>query len=125
MDSSDLLGFLTSRQSVREFDSEPLTDDEIRYILDCASTSPSAGNLEAWDVVLVTDEETRLALAEAAFSQKHVEQAPAIFVICANYVRSMSRSIWFARSYRSPSTSALLRCLQSGRVILLPSVRNV
>lgn len=91
MDSSDLLGFLTSRQSVREFDSEPLTDDEIRYILDCASTSPSAGNLEAWDVVLVTDEETRLALAEAAFSQKHVEQAPAIFVVCANYVRSMSR----------------------------------
>jgi nitroreductase len=91
MDFSDLPVFLTSRQSVRKFDNEPLTDEEIRFILDCASTAPSAGNLEAWDVVLVTDEETRLALSEAAFSQEHVGQAPALFVVCANYVRSMSR----------------------------------
>ena len=57
----------------------------------CAGSAPSAGNLEAWDVVVVTDEETKSALAEAAFSQEHVERAPVIFVVCSNYVRSMSR----------------------------------
>lgn len=91
MDSSDFIGFLKSRSSVREYDDEPLTQNDIDYILSCASAAPSAGNLEAWDVVVVTEEETRSALAEAAFSQEHVERAPVIFVVCSNYVRSMSR----------------------------------
>jgi len=91
MDSSDFYGFCSSRLSVRTYDDGPLTSEEVDYILSCAGTAPSAGNLEAWDVVVVTDEETRLALAEAAFSQEHVERAPVIFVVCSNYVRSMSR----------------------------------
>lgn len=91
MDSSDFFGFCTSRSSVREYEGIPLTKDEIDFILACASTAPSAGNLEAWDVIVVTETETKLALAEAAFSQEHVARAPVIFVVCSNYVRSMSR----------------------------------
>jgi nitroreductase len=91
MDSSEFFAFCQGRSSVREYDDEPLTREEIDYMLSCAGTAPSAGNLEAWDVVVVTDEETRQALAEAAFSQAHVERAPVIFVVCSNYVRSMSR----------------------------------
>jgi len=91
MDSSEFLGFLTSRSSVRDYTSESIADGDITYILSCASTAPSAGNLEAWDVVVVTDEDVRLELKEAAFEQEHIRQAAAILVVCANYVRSMSR----------------------------------
>jgi nitroreductase len=91
MDSSDFFGFCASRSSVREYDDEPLAEEDVSYILRCAGTAPSAGNLEAWDVIVVTDEATRGSLAEAAFSQEHVERAPVIFVVCSNYVRSMSR----------------------------------
>jgi len=91
MDSSDFFGFCASRSSVRVYDNEPLAEEDVGYILKCAGTAPSAGNLEAWDVIVVTDEATRAALAEAAFSQEHVERAPVIFVVCSNYVRSMSR----------------------------------
>ena len=31
------------------------------------------------------------ALADASFGQPHVGKAPALFVVCANYVRSMSQ----------------------------------
>jgi len=91
MDSSDFLDFLKNRSSVRTYDSVPLQDDDIEYILACAGTAPSAGNLESWDVVVVTDEEVRTALSQAALDQPHVEQAAAVFVVCANYVRAMSR----------------------------------
>ncbi len=91
MDSSEFLKFCSGRSSVREYTDEPLTEEEVDFILTCAGTAPSAGNLEAWDVVVVTDDETRAALAEAAFSQEHLERAPVIFVVCSNYVRSMSR----------------------------------
>ena len=57
MDSSEFHGFLTTRCSVRDYSSEEIGDDEIAYLMDCAATAPSAGNLEAWDVVLVRDTE--------------------------------------------------------------------
>jgi nitroreductase len=91
MDSSDFLSFLSSRASVREFSPDPLGEKEIGAILRSARTAPSAGNREAWDVVVVTDNEVRESLAEAALSQPHVREAPCDLVVCANYVRSMSR----------------------------------
>jgi nitroreductase len=91
MDSSEFFGFVTHRSSVRDFSAEPLADDDIPYMLDCASTAPSAGNLEAWDVIVTSDEEIRIALAEAAYDQEHIARASTVFVTCANYVRSMSR----------------------------------
>lgn len=90
MNSSDFLRFLRARSSVREYSGEPLEEEDIDYILACASTAPSAGNREAWDVVVVTDEDIRVELASAAFEQVHIREAPAVFVVCANYVRSMS-----------------------------------
>lgn len=91
MDSSDFYGFCAGRSSVREYDGGPVTDEDIGYVLKCASTAPSAGNLEAWDVVVVRDGEAKEALGEAAFSQEHIARAPVVLVVCANYVRSMSR----------------------------------
>ena len=91
MDSSDFYSFLSGRSSVRDYESDPVPDADLAYLLKCATTAPSAGNLEAWDVVVVTDEETRAALAEAAFDQPHIEKAPIILAVCSNYVRSMSR----------------------------------
>ena len=91
MDFSDFLGFLTNRTSVRDYDKKSLSEEDIEYILNCAGTAPSAGNLEAWDVIVVSDEEIQLALADASFGQSHIEKAATIFVVCSNYVRSMSR----------------------------------
>ena len=91
MDSSEFLGFLTCRSSVRDYTPESIADGDITCILTCAGTAPSAGNLEAWDVVVVTDEDVKLELKEVAFEQEHIRQAAAILVVCANYVRSMSR----------------------------------
>jgi nitroreductase len=91
MESSEFLDFLKSRSSVRTYERDRLTDEEIEFIVACASTAPSAGNLESWDVIVVTDPEVKEELARAALDQMHVEQAGTIFVVCANYVRSMSR----------------------------------
>jgi len=108
MTSSDLLRLLKARSSVRDYTGEPLDPEDIDYILACASTAPSAGNREAWDVVVVTDEDLRIGLAVAALEQMHIREAPAIFVVCANYVRSMSQygergSSTRSRTPRSPA----------------------
>jgi nitroreductase len=91
MDSSSFLSFVASRASVRDFTPSPVEEAGIEAILQAARTAPSAGNREAWDVVVVTDGELREALAEAALSQPHVREAPCVLAVCANYIRSMSR----------------------------------
>ena len=65
MDSSEFLEFLAGRSSVRDFSPDEISEREIVFLLDCASTAPSAGNLEAWDMVMVRDPERREALSAA------------------------------------------------------------
>lgn len=91
MNSSEFYEFLFSRSSVREFTPEKVSDEEIEFIIKCASTAPSAGNRESWDVVIITDEGIKEDLADAAFGQEHLIAAPIVLAVCANYVRSMSQ----------------------------------
>ncbi|MDD1673158.1 MAG: nitroreductase family protein, partial [Methanomicrobiales archaeon] len=91
MDFSEFHSFLAARASVREYRTDPVTPEELDQLLQCASTAPSAGNREAWDVVSVTDPEVRKALSQAALHQRHVAEAPLVLVICTDNARSASR----------------------------------
>lgn len=91
MNLSELNRFLAGRTSIRHYLTEPVSEEIIEEILRTTRSAPSAGGLESWDVIVVTEEGTRELLADAAFQQEHVSAAPVIFAVCANYVRSMSR----------------------------------
>ena len=91
MDSSEFLNFLATRVSVREYEEGCITEDDASYLLTAASKAPSAGNLEAWDVVIVTDPGQLEMLADAAGNQHQIKDAGCVFCVCANYVRAMSR----------------------------------
>lgn len=91
MDSSEFLSLLRTRSSVRAFYPDAPDSATVDAIASTASLAPSAGNREGWDVVVVADEEVRRELADAALGQLHVAEAPIVYVVCANYVRSMSR----------------------------------
>jgi len=91
MNSSEFYEFLSKRSSVREFTPAEVSDEEIEFIIKCASAAPSAGNRESWDVVIVTDIGIKEDLSDAAFGQEHLITAPVILAVCSNYVRSMSQ----------------------------------
>jgi nitroreductase len=91
MNISELNQFFSSRGSVRRYQNREVPSETLDQILSLASRAPSAGNVESWDVVIVTDPSLREVLADAALGQEHVVNAPVLLVICANYVRSMTR----------------------------------
>ncbi|MDH7594336.1 MAG: nitroreductase family protein [Methanomicrobiales archaeon] len=91
MDSSEFFSFIAGRSSVRDYPPQELDSGVLEFLLGCASTAPSAGNLEAWDAVAVQDRSIRLKLSDAALHQAHIAEAPLVLVVCANYPRSMSR----------------------------------
>ncbi|MDO5843985.1 MAG: nitroreductase family protein [Methanocorpusculum sp.] len=91
METEEFQNFISTRRSVREYEGGCITEDDKDYILNAAKTAPTAGNLEGWDVVIVTDEGILEQLSDAAGNQHQIPDSGCAFVVCANYIRSMSR----------------------------------
>jgi nitroreductase len=77
-----------NRHSVRAFKKQDIEEEKLQKILETANKAPSAGNLQAYDIILIRDSKKKQALAKASFGQKFIADAPAVLVICANEKRS-------------------------------------
>lgn len=84
---------LEIRKSIRKFKQEMIPDETIQEILYLTQLAPSAGNLQAYRVKIVTTEDKKELLKEATFTrtfskQDSVMSAPVIFIICADIAES-------------------------------------
>jgi nitroreductase len=80
-----------ARCMVRAFRPDPVPDDLIDKMLRSAVRAPSAGNLQAWEFVVVREPETKRRLAEAAVRQMFVAEAPVVIVTCRNMERNAEK----------------------------------
>jgi nitroreductase len=88
----DFWQVIEDRHSVRDFDAEREVPPEmVQRILEAAIRAPSAGNCQPWHFVVVRSEQTRGLLAEAAYGQWFIADAPVVIVVCADPARSASR----------------------------------
>jgi nitroreductase len=76
------------RHSIRAYKDKEVEEEKLRKILETANKAPSAGNLQAYEIFVVKDQNKRKALAEAAFSQDFIVDAPVVLVFCSNPTRS-------------------------------------
>jgi len=57
--------------------------DKVGMLLEAAKAAPSSGNLQNWKFIVVTHEDAKNKLADAAFQQYWIATAPVIIVACA------------------------------------------
>jgi len=84
----DVLSAIRERRSIRSFLDKEVTESEIRKIIECGTLAPSAGNLQPWEFVVVRDKRRKGALAQAAYDQDFIAEAPVVIVVLANRARS-------------------------------------
>lgn len=60
----DMLKGLRTNPAVREFTNEPVSDDEVRGLLEVARFAPSGGNRQPWHVAVIKDRALRRQLAD-------------------------------------------------------------
>jgi len=84
----DVFQAIQGRRSVRSFRPDPVSEEDLRKILEAAIAAPSAGNRQPWEFIVVRDGERKREVAEAAYGQHFIEEAPVVVVVCANLVRS-------------------------------------
>ncbi len=88
-------------------------------LLETANWSPSAGNRQPWEFVIVTDPQGRERLSTAALRQQFVAQAPVIVVVCANLP-------WSAERYGERGTTlyAIQDCASATMLLLLAATNE-
>ena len=62
----DVMEAIRNRRSVRRYSAEPIPDDVLGAMCEALRLAPSACNNQPWRFIIVTDAETRHALAKAA-----------------------------------------------------------
>jgi nitroreductase len=88
MDFSELIGV---RRSIRAFTDEPVSETDVTAILEAARIAPTAGNLQAFRIVVVREPGTKDRLARAAREKPCVYQAPVVLGFIADRSRSEER----------------------------------
>ena len=79
----DVLEAIQQRYSVRQYRPQPVESEKLERVLEAARLAPSAGNRQEWRFVVVTDDQTRQQMMEAASGQAFVGQAPVVIAACA------------------------------------------
>lgn len=73
-----------ARRSVRAYQDVPVTDEQIRRLLELTGRAPSAHNLQPWRFIVVRDQQLKEQLRAASYDQKQVAGAPVVVAMYAD-----------------------------------------
>jgi len=62
----DILDVISTRQSIRRYTAQPVSDEMIDKILEAARWTPSGENEQPWKLIVVRDREIRRQIGEVA-----------------------------------------------------------
>ncbi len=82
---------ISARRSIRAYQTAAVERDKLERVLATANRAPSAGDLQAYEIVVVQQAAIRSSLAEAAHGQAFLAQAPVVLVFFADPPRSAAR----------------------------------
>lgn len=79
-----VLEAIKKRRSIRRFQNKEVPPEFVDRLVESLIEAPSAGNLQSRKFYFVTNEESKIKLAKAAWDQKFLIQAPLLVVGCTD-----------------------------------------
>jgi len=83
---------IQKRHSVRSYLSDEVSGGKLEEILEAARLAPSAGNIQPWHFVVVTDQQMRKKLSKGRYA-KFLVESPVVLVGCGDRKASPN---WYA-----------------------------
>jgi nitroreductase len=75
---------IEKRRSIRNYKPDPIPEEHLKELLNSARLAPSGSNAQPWRFKIVKEAEIKAKLAEAAYDQAFISQAPVVIVCCAD-----------------------------------------
>ena len=82
--SEELIKTIFARRSIRKYTAEPVSEANIKTLLEAAMAAPSASNRKPWRFVVVTKRQTLDGLAEVHPHGKMLFEAPLCISVCGD-----------------------------------------
>ena len=82
-----MLDFLKQRHTIRQYTDKAIPADLMTELLTTAAQSSNTGNMQAYSVIVTTNNEIKAQLAPAHFNQPMVTKAPVVLTFCADFNR--------------------------------------
>jgi len=83
----ELISTIQNRRSIRKYKSDPVSPNDLNFILEAARLAPSWGNQQCCKFIVVTDESLKRIIG-AVCNLNWLAQAPIIIVCCADPPKS-------------------------------------
>ncbi len=75
---------IAQRRSIKTFKPDAIAPELLKQLVELTVAAPSSYNIQGWRIVLVQDATQKAALAEAAWGQAQIVQAPVTFVFATD-----------------------------------------
>ena len=77
----ELLEFLKSRRSIRNFQEKEIPDNELKMILEAGRWAPSGSNKQPWQFIIIKNKEILKKISETAIYGKFIKKVPVAVAI--------------------------------------------
>ncbi|MFO8037068.1 MAG: nitroreductase family protein [Anaerolineales bacterium] len=111
----DALEVIFTRRSIRQYTDEPVTEEQVKTLLEAGMNAPSANNRQPWHFIVVDARECLNAIMEVHPHSKMLAQAPLAIIVCADITRSK-------RYWQQDCAAATENILLAARALGLGSV---
>ena len=111
---------LKRRHSVRRFRQSDIPLEKLEQIIDAANRAPSAGNLQAYRIFAVSNQNMKGEIAVAANEQDFIAEASICLVFCADPIKSSmeygtrGKELYSIQDATISATFALLKAVDLG-----------
>ncbi|MFT5871392.1 MAG: nitroreductase [Clostridium sp.] len=85
---NEIVNLLKSHSSIRKYTNQPVEDEKIKTIIECAQSASTSSYIQAYTIISVKDKDKRKNIAHLSGDQSYVEQCPLFLVFCADLNRS-------------------------------------
>ena len=90
----DIFTALHTRRSIRNYAEQPVTEQELRVLLDAAMIAPSAGNAQPWQFIIVDDPDILKNVPAINPYAAMASKSPVSIVICGDLDAEKYKGYW-------------------------------
>lgn len=87
----ELFRAIEARVSVRAYLQKPVSESDLEKVMHAACLAPSAGNLQAYRIIVVRGKKEKEAIAAAAHDQNYMVDAPLLLAFIADGSRNRQK----------------------------------
>ncbi|OPY32463.1 MAG: nitroreductase A [Methanomassiliicoccales archaeon PtaU1.Bin124] len=85
---------LLQRRSIRRYKHEPVSDDDVKYILRAGMSAPSAGNERPWHFIIVRERRSLDQIMTFQPYSQMMREAPMAILVCGDAKAEKYKGFW-------------------------------